>query len=109
MKKTAFAASLLFGVMALCGAAIAGGATKPSDNQVAYFQTKNVFHSGLVGTHTIALTFDDGPNFNTPGVLDALKANGVKGTFFIVGRMARAYPETLARIAAEGHLLANHS
>ena len=109
MKNAIFAAMLVVGMTALCGVAQAGDATRPSDDEVAYFQTKNIFHSGLVGTHTIALTFDDGPNFNTPGVLDALKAQGVKGTFFIVGRMARAYPEILARVAAEGHLLANHS
>ncbi len=109
MKHATFAAALFLGMAALCGAAMAAGAAKPSDDEVAYFQTKNIFHSGLVGTHTIALTFDDGPNQNTPAVLEALKAEGVKGTFFIVGRMARAYPETLARIAAEGHLLANHS
>jgi len=33
----------------------------------------------------------------------------VKATFFIVGRMAKTHPETLARIASEGNLLANHS
>ena len=52
---------------------------------------------------------DDGPNANTLAVLDVLKAQNVKATFFIVGRMAKAHPEILARIAAEGHLLANHS
>ena len=77
--------------------------------QLAYFQPKNIYHSGLREAHTVALTFDDGPNANTPAVLDVLKAQGVKATFFIVGRMARAYPDILARIAAEGHLLANHS
>jgi len=80
-----------------------------SDSKVAYFQTKNIYHSGLRETHTVALTFDDGPNRNTPAVLDQLKVLGVKGTFFIVGKMAKAYPDVLARIAAEGHLLANHS
>jgi peptidoglycan-N-acetylglucosamine deacetylase len=109
MKSTAFVAALFFGAVAACGAAQAGSAAHPSDDKIAYFQTKNIFHSGLVGTHTIALTFDDGPNFHTPEVLDALKALGVKGTFFIVGRMAKAYPDTLARIVAEGHLLGNHS
>lgn len=77
--------------------------------QLAYFQPKNIFHSGLRHSHIIALTFDDGPNIYTPEVLDALKAGGVKATFFIVGRMAEAHPEILARIAAEGHLLGNHS
>src|ERR1700722_6388244 len=77
--------------------------------QLAYFQPRNIYHSGLREAHTIALTFDDGPNAYTPAVLDALKAQGVKATFFIVGRMARTYPDILARIAGEGHLLANHS
>lgn len=77
--------------------------------QVAYFQTRTLFHSGLRDTHNVALTFDDGPNYRTPAVLDALKALNIKATFFIVGRMAKAYPQILARIAAEGHLLANHS
>jgi peptidoglycan-N-acetylglucosamine deacetylase len=109
MGKSAFGAVAVWA--ALCAvvptAALAGG-TAPS-NDVAYFQEKNIFHSGLRDQHTIALTFDDGPNQNTPEVLDALKAQNVKATFFIVGKMARAYPDVLARIAAEGHLLANHS
>jgi len=91
------------------GAAIAGEVQSASSSDVAYFQEKNIIHSGLRDTHTVALTFDDGPNQNTPAVLDALKAANVKATFFIVGKMARAYPDILARIAAEGHLLANHS
>ncbi|HEY2071639.1 MAG TPA: polysaccharide deacetylase family protein [Rhizomicrobium sp.] len=100
MKGLILAAGLALGAM--CCTAVAAG-------DVAYFQTKNVFHSGLRDTHTVALTFDDGPNYNTPAVLDALKANNVKATFFIVGRMAKAYPEILQRIATEGHLLGNHS
>jgi len=106
-------AKLLLGVVlgaalsciSACGPALAGEA-KPN---LAYFQEKNIFHSGLRDTHTVALTFDDGPNYNTPAVLDALKANNVKATFFIVGRMAKTYPDILRRIAAEGHLLGNHS
>jgi peptidoglycan/xylan/chitin deacetylase (PgdA/CDA1 family) len=80
-----------------------------ADEQVALFQRGTIFHSGLTGTHTIALTFDDGPNAHTAEVLDALRALHVKATFFIVGNQARRHPEILARIAREGHLLANHS
>jgi peptidoglycan/xylan/chitin deacetylase (PgdA/CDA1 family) len=76
---------------------------------LAFFQPTNIFHSGLRHSHEVALTFDDGPNNYTPAVLDALKAAGVKATFFIVGRMAEAHPDILARIAADGNLLANHS
>ncbi|MBI3676201.1 MAG: polysaccharide deacetylase family protein [Proteobacteria bacterium] len=98
----------LAAAMAFTCAAQAGEKSQPRED-VAYFQTKNIFHSGLRDTHTIALTFDDGPNANTPAVLDALKQEGVKATFFVVGTMARAYPDVLKRIALEGHLLANHS
>ncbi len=106
-KYVAAAFALALGIVPV--AALAGDARPASGNDVAYFQEKNIFHSGLRDTHTVALTFDDGPNQNTPAVLDALKAANVKATFFIVGKMARAYPDVLARIAAEGHLLANHS
>ena len=109
MRFRSFAAALSFALFCTSGVAWAGSAQMSAKDQIAFFQTKNIFHSGLRGTHTIALTFDDGPNANTAAVLDALKANNVKATFFIVGRMARRYPDILARIAAEGHLLANHS
>jgi len=91
------------------GGAQAQSVSGSPENQDAYFQAKTIFHSGLRGTHTVALTFDDGPNGYTPAVLDALQAQHVKATFFIVGRMAETYPGVLARIAAEGHLLANHT
>ena len=55
-------------------------------------------------------TFDDGPLPPwTDKVLDALKQAEVKATFFVVGNMARAYPDTLKRIVAEGHELGVHS
>ena len=56
------------------------------------------------------LTFDDGPHEEyTPQVLDILARHGAKATFFVVGRLARAYPDLIQRIAAEGHTLANHT
>lgn len=109
MRIGLFAAAISLALSAMCGPSLAGDASPSVQDQIAYFQSKNIFHSGLRDTHTIALTFDDGPNANTPAVLDALKAQNVKATFFIVGKMAKAYPTVLARIAAEGHLLANHS
>ena len=99
---------LLAGAM-LCAATVGHAAAQVADDRIALFQPKNIFHSGLRQAHVVALTFDDGPNAYTPAVLDALKAMNVKATFFIVGNMARRYPDILARIAAEGHLLANHS
>jgi peptidoglycan-N-acetylglucosamine deacetylase len=106
-------AAALGGTLALIMLGAATLEAQPSahapKNQLAYFQPTNIFHSGLRHSHIVALTFDDGPNEYTRAVLDALKAEGVKATFFIVGRMAEAHPDVLARIAAEGHLLGNHS
>ncbi|MDE2182108.1 MAG: polysaccharide deacetylase family protein [Alphaproteobacteria bacterium] len=93
--------------MAVLPAWASGTADRPEE--LAWFQAHTIFHSGLRNGHEIALTFDDGPNAYTTRVLDVLKANNVKATFFIVGKMAKAHPDILARIAAEGHLLANHS
>ncbi|HEY0131104.1 MAG TPA: polysaccharide deacetylase family protein [Allosphingosinicella sp.] len=41
--------------------------------------------------------------------LDFLRRHGAKGTFFVVGEVARRHPEAIARIAAEGHELGCHS
>lgn len=59
----------------------------------------------------IALTFDDGPNTtSTPQVLDTLKAEGIKATFFINGnRVNDSTRPVIQRIIDEGHILANHS
>jgi peptidoglycan-N-acetylglucosamine deacetylase len=58
----------------------------------------------------VVLTFDDGPlPPYTNRVLDILAAECVKATFFLVGRMARAYPQLVKRTHHDGHTLANHS
>lgn len=58
----------------------------------------------------IALTFDDGPwPTTTSQVLDVLKKNNVKATFFVVGKQVQQYPQLLKQIVAGGHALGNHS
>jgi len=58
----------------------------------------------------VYLTFDDGPNPTvTPQVLDALKRNNVKATFFIIDYTTDAERELVKRIVNEGHTLAIHS
>ena len=58
----------------------------------------------------VVITFDDGPlpPYSTR-ILDLLAQECVKATFFMVGRMARAYPKVVRRVYDEGHTLANHS
>jgi peptidoglycan/xylan/chitin deacetylase (PgdA/CDA1 family) len=58
----------------------------------------------------IALTFDDGPNdAATPQLLDLLAGHNVRATFFLIGDFARREPALVRRIAAEGHLIGNHT
>jgi peptidoglycan/xylan/chitin deacetylase (PgdA/CDA1 family) len=62
------------------------------------------------GTSNVALTFDDGPDpVNTPRMLDLLRRYKIKATFCLIGVRARAHPELVRRIVAEGHSLCNHS
>jgi peptidoglycan/xylan/chitin deacetylase (PgdA/CDA1 family) len=59
---------------------------------------------------TIAITFDDGPDPAwTPKVLDLLKAQGVKATFFVIGTEVAAHPDLARRIVAEGHQIGVHT
>ena len=60
--------------------------------------------------HEVVLTFDDGPiPPHTNEVLDTLKSECVKATFFIVGEMARAHPELVRRAYNEGHTIGTHT
>jgi peptidoglycan/xylan/chitin deacetylase (PgdA/CDA1 family) len=58
----------------------------------------------------LVLTFDDGPwPGTTPKILDALKQECVRATFFLLGRNVEAHPEIARRAMAEGHSLGHHS
>ncbi|WP_245238066.1 polysaccharide deacetylase family protein [Streptomyces roseochromogenus] len=62
------------------------------------------------GPRAIALTIDDGPNPEwTPQVLDILHRYAVTATFCQVGARVSAYPSLVRAVAAEGHLIANHT
>ncbi|MFL5765075.1 MAG: polysaccharide deacetylase family protein [Bacteroidia bacterium] len=62
------------------------------------------------GEKKIYLTFDDGPVPEiTPGVLDVLKAENVKATFFCVGENVEKHTEIYHRLISEGHAVGNHT
>jgi peptidoglycan/xylan/chitin deacetylase (PgdA/CDA1 family) len=81
-----------------------------------------VYHDGATETgglivqrldaaqRNVALTFDieiDDKSVYT--ILDALRARGVKGTFFVTGRWVMAFPDAARAIVRDGHELGNHS
>lgn len=57
----------------------------------------------------VCLTFDDGPHPEiTPWLLDELKSNKIKATFFWQGSQIEKHPELLKRAIDEGHLVGHH-
>ncbi|WP_246188210.1 polysaccharide deacetylase [Paenibacillus tengchongensis] len=58
---------------------------------------------------TVYLTFDDGPSAVTPKVLDILREQEVKGTFFVLGEQAKTRPELINAIWEQGHAIGNHT
>lgn len=55
-----------------------------------------------------SLTIDDAPSAHTPLLLDILKKQNVKATFFIISSRIAGNEETVRRIVREGHTLGNH-
>jgi peptidoglycan/xylan/chitin deacetylase (PgdA/CDA1 family) len=63
-----------------------------------------------LGARELVLTFDDGPwPGTTPKVLQALKNECVRATFFLLGRNAAAYPQLARRALSDGHTVGHHS
>ncbi len=61
-----------------------------------------------LSNRTVFLTFDDGPSGTTPRILDVLKANGVKATFFTLGLQVDDMPSIVRKIVNEGHCVLSH-
>ena len=57
----------------------------------------------------VALTFDDGPLPATGELLDVLKREGLRATFFVLGQNVEQYPEIARRIVTERHAIASHA
>lgn len=78
----------------------------PQPNENAKQLIKDIYYSE---EKQVYLTFDDGPSKDiTPQILDVLKANDVKATFFVLGARVELYPDILKREYEEGHYIANH-
>lgn len=60
--------------------------------------------------HEIVLTFDDGPlPPYSNRVLDILASECVKANYFMVGKMARTFPDVVRRVREAGHTIGTHS
>lgn len=122
LSRTALAAAVLFGLGAGASAATTPAA-QSCHNPDALGVSRVIFVGGTpelglktypqtldLKDHEVVLTFDDGPSGpTTPAVLDALAAQCVKATFFLIGRNAEARPDLVRREVAEGHSVGHHT
>lgn len=81
-----------------------------SDEPVSTTVVTPAVQAHQVPGRVVTLSFDDGPHAEwTPLVLDILKRRHVRAVFCVVGEMVDVHPDLVARIAAEGHRLCDHS
>lgn len=79
---------------------------QPAEN---YGLVKNTIYKGA-NTRQVSITFDDGYYQKTvEKVLDVLKKNNIKSTFFIIGKVLDDYPQVWKRAIDEGHQICNHT
>jgi peptidoglycan/xylan/chitin deacetylase (PgdA/CDA1 family) len=107
-------AALAVLVAAGCSANTGNNSVNAGDTDTAIFQPKMTSVSGsavgLIGTRTIALTFDDGPQRGlTDDLLNYLKEQGVQASFFMVGKNIIGNEYLLQRMSDEGMSLGNHT
>lgn len=57
----------------------------------------------------IALTYDDGPSKYTQDLLDVLKENNSKATFFVLGLQVNKNKEVIPKMIEDGNQIGNHS
>lgn len=80
----------------------------PMYSEEASNRMQNIYVPGD-GVKEVYLTFDDGPSKNiTPQILEILKNEEVKATFFVLGSRVEAHPELVKQEYDEGHYIANH-
>lgn len=82
----------------------------PADGRRRFDASLGVLYRGNPDRREIALTIDDGPHDpQTAQILDILRRENVRATFFVVGSRVKEHPGLIRRMAAEGHEVGNHS
>lgn len=105
-RRTALAVAAAALLAALGTSAQPGGAAAASCSTALAGRTTAV----APGTgQTVALTFDDDRKEWMPAILNILRRNNIRATFFVTGQYAAEMPTILQRAARDGQLLANHT
>ncbi|MDT8902397.1 polysaccharide deacetylase family protein [Anaeroselena agilis] len=82
----------------------------PAPQPRAATSAGTIYWHGPADKRQVAITFDDGPHPEyTPQILAILDRHHAKATFFMVGEMARRYPEVARQVADRGNEVADHT
>lgn len=87
----------------------------PTENKIEKVQNIsyefNPIKSKIIDTSQklIALTFDDGPNYNSNKVLDILNKYNINATFFVLGSRIKGNEDILKRVYQSGSEIGNHT
>ncbi|MFG1809475.1 polysaccharide deacetylase family protein [Streptomyces sp. NPDC049040] len=89
------------------GASHAAGTTAPPTVAAV---PDSIQHQAEAAGRAVNITIDDGPDPQwTPQVLAVLKQHHVHATFCMIGPQAKAHPDLVRRVVAEGHRLCDHT
>lgn len=104
------------GLILLCGVSLGAGtigylwkrANKPPTKN--YALRDDILVRGNTDLREVAFTFDDGPRPEVArDLLNTLGREGVRATFFVVGKQVDLYPALVRRMMNEGHEVGNHT
>lgn len=86
------------------------GESPVGNASVADLARYDAYYLGDTSQKVIYLTFDCGyENGYTEPILDVLKKHQAPAAFFVVGNMIETAPDIIRRMAAEGHIVGNHT
>lgn len=85
--------------------------SSPNGNASAEFlKNYDAYYIGNTDEKKIYLTFDAGYEAGyMPQILESLKKNNVKATFFVVSTFLKSDPELVKQIVKDGHIIGNHT
>ncbi|MES2855384.1 MAG: polysaccharide deacetylase family protein [Bdellovibrionota bacterium] len=110
MKLVSVTLTILAAITTLtaCSSDSQRGSTSRSPEAADLFQKKSIARVGL--TKKLALTFDDGPTKQvTEALLNYLREEGIKATFFVNGVHVPGQEATMQKMMDHGHVIANHT
>ena len=84
---------------------------KPPNFLIRYFQQRwpDVLWHVPIKERVVALTIDDAPSHFTQKIVDVLKENEAKATFFVIGGQVSGRQEALKYVVGSGNELGNHA